>query len=400
VFAMVFFVSVGMSIEPGLLASEGLRIAAFTVVVLVCKPVGVAIGALLTGSGTHPAIRAGLSLAQIGEFSFVIAGVVGDPSLLAIAVGVSCTTTLISPVLIRNSERIAPWLVGRLPGPVATFVSFYEGWFGRLRASQGQSRGRYRRTVVALAVDAAALVGVLIAGSTVGAAALDDLGLAAGARTALEVTATGGVAAPFAIDMARRIALLARRLAVEVIPAADGLDLGRAPRRALVVTFEIALTLALVVPIVALLQPFIAGSFAVLVIAALALVLVIRRSIKDFQGHVKASSELIVELLARPGEGDDRQLAQLSTILPGLHTTALFTIPDGGAAAGRSLAQLDLRARTGATVLAIGRGAQGLATPPPDEPLQAGDRLALAGSDEAVRAAMAVLGAPPAPGAP
>jgi CPA2 family monovalent cation:H+ antiporter-2 len=116
-----------------------------------------------------------------------------------------------------------------------------------------------------------------------------------------------------------------------------------------------------------------------------------RRSIADFHGHVRASSEVIVERLAGPASG--HQLSQVATILPGLSSTALFTIPDGADAVGKSLAQLDLRARTGATVLAIGRGTQSLATPPPDEPLCAGDLLALAGSDEAVRAAKEVLGA-------
>ena len=60
---------------------------------------------------------------------------------------------------------------------------------------------------------------------------------------------------------------------------------------------------------------------------------------------------------------------------------------------GRSLAELDLRARTGATVLAIGHGDHGLATPSPTEPLRAGDVLAVAGSDTAIAAAPGVLDA-------
>lgn len=395
VFAMVFFVSVGMSIEPGLLASEGPRIAAFTIVVLLFKPVGVAIGVFLAGNGMLPAIRAGLSLAQIGEFSFVIAGVLGSPQLLAIAVGVSCVTTLTSPLLIRNSERLAPWLAGRLPGRVATFASFYESWLGRLRASHASEAHRHRRTIVVLALDAAAVVTVLIAGSTIGTHALDKLGLTGAPRTAIRVVVTGAIATPFAINMIHRIAVLAHRLAVEVIPAGDAVDLGRAPRRALVVTFELAIALAIIVPIVAMLQPFLPGSFGVLLVGALVLVIVLRRSIADFHGHVRASSAVLVELLS--GAASEPQFSQAATILPGLSATALFTIPDGASAVGRSLAQLDLRARTGATVLAIGRGPGGLATPPPDEPLRAGDRLALAGSDEAVRAARELLGASSSP---
>jgi CPA2 family monovalent cation:H+ antiporter-2 len=396
VFAMVFFVSVGMSIEPSLLASEWLRIVALSLVVLMCKPLGVSIGVFLGGNGVHPAIRAGLSLAQIGEFSFVIAGVLGNPRLLAIAVGVSCATTLVSPVLIRNSERIAPWLAHRLPGRVATFVSFYERWLGGLRAQDSSPWRRHRRTVLVLVLDAVVVLAVLIAGSTLGPRALVELGLAGATATAIQVAVTGAVAAPFAISLIRRVALLSRRLALEVIPSGDAVDLGRAARRALMVTFELAIALVIAVPMVALIQPFLPGSFAVLLIAALILVLVVRRSIADFDGHVRAGSELLLELLAQPAAAGaattEPSLAQVDAVLPGFGGTASVAIPEGASVIGRSLAQLDLRARTGATVLAIGRAGHGIAHPSPGEPLQAGDVLALAGSDEAIAAARALLG--------
>lgn len=81
-------------------------------------------------------------------------------------------------------------------------------------------------------------------------------------------------------------------------------------------------------------------------------------------------------------------------ILPGFGGTTSHTLGEGAAAIGRSLAQLDLRARTGTTVLAIARrGAHGLATPSPTEPLQRGDVLALAGSEDAIAAARRLLDA-------
>ena len=64
-----------------------------------------------------------------------------------------------------------------------------------------------------------------------------------------------------------------------------------------------------------------------------------------------------------------------------------ITVDKGARAVGQSLAQLNLRARTGATVLAISRGEGGFATPQPHEPLRAGDILALAGSDDAIASA-------------
>jgi CPA2 family monovalent cation:H+ antiporter-2 len=369
VFTMIFFVSIGMSIDPAALWTEAPRILVLAVVVLVTKPLGVATGSFLAGNGVSRSLRTGLSLAQIGEFSFVIAGVSGSPQLLAIAVGVSCVTTLVSPLLIRSSERIAGSLAHRLPGGVATFVSFYESWLASLRARAPSAWPRYRRTVLILGFDACMVGAIVIIGSSQPWLLL--------------------AAAPFAIDSVRRAAVLARRLAHDAVPEGGAVDLGRASRAALVLMFELAIALAIIVPIVAIVQPFVPASFAVVLVIALGLVLVMRRRIADFEGHVRASSELILELLAtQPG---DAALAQVSTVLPGFANTQSVALVADAPAIGRSLAELDLRAKTGATVLAIARGASGVATPSPNEPLRSGDVLALAGSDEAIAAARLLL---------
>jgi CPA2 family monovalent cation:H+ antiporter-2 len=425
VFAMVFFVSIGMTIDPAMLASEAPRIAALTAVVLVMKPIGITLGATLAGHGVRTAARAGLSLAQIGELSFVIAGIAGDPRLLAIAVGVSCVTTLTSPLLIRRSERIAARAVARLPRRVSTFVSFYEGWLARLRDRDPSLWARrFRKPLIVLVADAAATIAIIIAGATLGPRALHHLGVtdwlgerAAGiALLVVEVAVT----APFVVGMVRRVSVIARRLAAEVIPgrrsergeldpvedappsaAREPLDLGHAPRRALVLTFEVAIGLAVAVPIVAAIQPFVPASLAVIVVAAVGIALAMRRSIADFEGHVRAGSELILELLASgQAAREPASLAQVEAVLPGFGGTTPHALGAGAAAIGRTLAELDLRARTGATVLAIARGGGGVATPSPSEPLQRGDVLALAGSAEAIAAAQQVLDGDPAAAPP
>ena len=398
VFAMVFFVSIGMSIDPAMLVSDAPLIAAFAAVVLVFKPLGVATGVFLAGHGVNPSVRAGLSLAQIGEFSFVIAGVIGDPRLLAIAVGVSCATMLVSPLLIRRSEAIARWSAGRIPERFATFMSFYESWLVRLRERAASPRARHRRALVVLVLDTAVVIAIVIVGSAVARRVLSRSGVDGTLRTAVQMAAVTALSLPFAASIVRQIAMLARRLALEIIPGGDRVDLGRAARRSLVATFELAMGLVVAATTVAIVQPFVPGSFVLLLLVALGLVVLVRRSIGDFEGHVRAGSELLVEVLS--GAPPDHSLAQLAAILPGFSATATVAIARGTPAVGHSLAELDLRARTGATVLAIARSPHGIATPSPAEPLQAGDMLALAGSDEAVAAARAVLTGHEPPAAP
>jgi CPA2 family monovalent cation:H+ antiporter-2 len=386
VFAAVFFVSVGMSIEPGVLASEAGVIVACAAVVLAIKPLAVALGVFVAGQGVRPAVRAGLALAQIGELSFVIAGVTGNPRLLAIAVGVACATTLLSPALIGRAGSIADIIASGLPRRLATFVSFYESWLDRMRAKETSAWRRHRRSMLVLAFDAALLIAVLIVGSTLGQRLLAETDLTHREQTAVRFAAMAVLSTPIAISTARRIALIARRVALDVIPEGGNVDLGSAPRRALAVTIEIALALVLIVPIVAIIQPFVPGTFALLVVLGLVLVLVMRRSVVDFAGHVRAASELVLELLAQP------QPQAPGALLPGFDGTETIDLAVGSPAVGRSLAELDLRAQTGATVLAIARGDHGIAAPLPTEPLQAGDRLALAGSAQAIREARTLLG--------
>ena len=149
------------------------------------------------------------------------------------------------------------------------------------------------------------------------------------------------------------------------------------------------MALAIAVPAIALIQPFVPASPLIVIVVAFVLVVLMRRSMADFEGHVRAGSAVILEMLSTQ---NDVPLAQsVETILPGFGGMVSIVVPITSSAVGQSLAELDLRAKTGATVLAIGRGDSGLATPSPTEPLRAGDVLALAGSTEAVTAARSLI---------
>ena len=77
--------------------------------------------------------------------------------------------------------------------------------------------------------------------------------------------------------------------------------------------------------------------------------------------------------------------------LPGLGEPVSCRVAPGSEADGKSLAELNLRGRTGATVLAIHRGQGDVIFPSADERLSSGDVLALAGPSEAVDAAKRLL---------
>ncbi|MCC2865502.1 cation:proton antiporter [Ihubacter massiliensis] len=110
-FGAVFFVSVGMMIEPQLLIEYLGPILIITVVTILGQMTFATLGILFSGQSLHTAIRGGFSMVQIGEFSFIVAtlgmnlGVTSD-FLYPIVVCVSVITTFTTPIFIKHSEKV------------------------------------------------------------------------------------------------------------------------------------------------------------------------------------------------------------------------------------------------------------------------------------------------------
>lgn len=138
-FGAVFFVSVGMLFDPKMLLELWPAILAITVVLIIGKTVAVTAGALMTGQNLKTGVRAGLSMTQIGEFSFIIAslgltlGVVSD-RLYPIAVGVSLISSVLTPVWLRRSDQIVAVVERWLP---KRFISAIDRYQSVVQANQG-----------------------------------------------------------------------------------------------------------------------------------------------------------------------------------------------------------------------------------------------------------------------
>jgi CPA2 family monovalent cation:H+ antiporter-2 len=404
IFAAIFFLAIGMTIVPAEVASHWASALFVAIALVMVKTLAVSFAGFLTGNGVPRAVRAGLALSQIGEFSFIVvavgvsAGVVHG-YLLPVVVGASCITAISGTLQVRVGQRVASALDSRLPRPIATFVSFYESWIDRLRSTQKPESmwSRLRRPVALLLVDS-----VLLATTAIVAATTHDHVVRWTAERAhldervafgLFVVVACAVAGLFAVGIARGAVRMAWLLATAVIPDGDkGPDVGRSPRRALLLTLELAIIVTVGLPIAAAIQPLIPGGGIALLGIIAVLAIVTRRSIEDFDKHVHAGSALILEVLARQGsENTKPELSEVEKVLPGFQGLTPVTLADGAQAIGKTLAELDLRAKTGASVLAISRESGGIANPRADEPLHSGDVLALAGSDDAIAAARALL---------
>jgi CPA2 family monovalent cation:H+ antiporter-2 len=119
-FGAIFFVSVGMLIDPEMIIEYRWPVILVTSWTLIGKLGSTTIGALISGQPLKQAVQVGMSMAQIGEFAFIVAalglslGVTSD-FIFPVAVGASAITTFTTPYLIKFSEPFYNFISGKLP---------------------------------------------------------------------------------------------------------------------------------------------------------------------------------------------------------------------------------------------------------------------------------------------
>lgn len=413
-FGAIFFVAVGMLVEPRLIVTHWPAIVLLTVIVILGKAVGVVLGAFLVGLSPAVAVQTGMALAQIGEFSFVMAGLAaaggGDGAVFpAIAVGVAVLTTFTTPWLVSVSTRVAESLDRTLPRPLQTLLALYGSWLEQIGITwrAASTRPGALRPGRLLALDAALLALVAVGGT----AWLERL-RAAGLQLGLPSWVTGAgfavlllsLSAVLAVGMVRSARALARALAESAFPpvAPDRADASAAPRRALGLVLLLLITLGTGLVLIAVLQPFVRvlPLTAVLLVLLVALAVNLWRTAADLEGHAKAGAAALFEILLAqrraPAETDVPAEVVVNSrvpMIPGFGRVLSIPLAEGNPAAGRTLTDLRLRALTGATIVAIRRGNEKIVFPTGKSTARAGDVLLVTGTEEALGEAERLLNA-------
>jgi monovalent cation:H+ antiporter-2, CPA2 family len=160
-FTAVFFVATGMLLDPLLVVDLWGVILFLTALTVVGKIVSCSFGTFLAGYPGQVALPVGLGMAQIGEFSFIIANLgrtsgVTSGTLYPIAVAVSSVTTLLTPYLLRSAHTATAALTRFSPRPFFTFATFYTAWVTRLATraprSERMVQGLLLRPILYVAV--------------------------------------------------------------------------------------------------------------------------------------------------------------------------------------------------------------------------------------------------------
>jgi CPA2 family monovalent cation:H+ antiporter-2 len=149
-FGAVFFVSVGMMLNPSVLYDHFWTILLIAGATIAGKIFSTTVGALITGQTLRTSVQVGFGLAQIGEFSFIIAGLglalgVTSDFIYPIGVAVSLVTTFTTPYLIRYSHSIAVLLESKLPERMQMVLVTYVIWQQKRKADLALMHAFYKK---------------------------------------------------------------------------------------------------------------------------------------------------------------------------------------------------------------------------------------------------------------
>ena len=170
-FSAIFFVAIGLMLDPAILWEYALPIVVITCAVVLGKMLSCGLGAFIAGNDGRTSLRVGMGLSQIGEFSFIIAALgmtlqVTSSFLYPVAVAVSVLTTLMTPYLIRAADPLSLKLAQVMPNRVSRVFALYGEW---LRSIQPQGEGALlaamiRKILLQVGVNLALVISIFFAG--------------------------------------------------------------------------------------------------------------------------------------------------------------------------------------------------------------------------------------------
>lgn len=371
-FGAIFFVSVGMLVEPAVLVQYLGPILFLTFVVVVGQIFYATLGFLAAGQNLKVAIQSSFSLAQIGEFAFIIASLgltmgVTSSFLYPVAVAVSVVTTFTTPFIIRLSEPAYRWLDRIMPAHVKSLLKRYDAGTQTVNTEREWMRF-LKRSLLNIALYSILLGGVVWISSSYYAPWIESKFEGFWGKL-IATTTTVLVMAPLLWALALRH--LSKRLFV---------PLWNDPRfnHGLIVTLvvlRILVALMFLMTVVAHLSTSRFGSLITFALVMLSLILFwkrIKRQFLRFEKRFFANlNEKELSTVVRTADSQAKHLH-----------LARLTVSGDSPLVGRSFGQLNLRLRYGVTVVSVLRGSHRVNAPHAETVFMPADRISVVGTDE------------------
>jgi len=392
-FVAVFFVAIGMQINPEFFAVGVVPALIITVVYMVVKITACTLGAFFAGKEPRTAMKVGTNMAQLGEFAFLLAALGEQMELTSrflypLVVSVTCANAFLRPYLVDNSDRFTAWLGRHLPQPLVNQLLLFQKRRSQLHLEESPQavRKALRKVIVQIVLTlfliAAAylLAGALI--HTIPDAVHARLPLSDELPGIVLWAATALLLLPLYVGGILKMRALSMMLSEVSIPERSD-TAGRRVRRSAVqaVYFTLQLLLLLLITVLAstaLLPP---RDTALILVLLVTVIGVWKRSAFN-RWYSQGKSALITAFqeVPAPPPALPAPLRFSEAHLRSLRVTS-------GRAAGKLIRELALRTETGATIVALERDGKSRVNPGPDIELNAGDMLLLLGTESQLDAA-------------
>ncbi|WP_235889590.1 cation:proton antiporter domain-containing protein [Flavobacterium restrictum] len=366
-FGAVFFVSVGMLIDPHTLYAHAVPVIVLAVVTILGQSISATFGSLLSGQPLKEAIRTGMSLSQIGEFSFIIATLgltlqVTSGILYPIVVAVSAITTFTTPFMIQYSLPFSEYVSKKLPRKWNKRIERYSA-----SAQAINTVSNWKTVINAYLIQVVPLSIIIVAAIVLSSRFILPLVRDFFLGNALGALLTLVLLSPFLW------ALSFRRVAVEQV---DILMTERKSRGPLAMLFLIRVLLS-VFFIGLLLNIFFSPKIAFFALVLSIVIYLLFQKKLHIQYH-KIEDHFLLNLHDREISKSKRSRSDLS---PWDGHMANFEIAAESNIAGSTLKKLKIREQLGINIASIKRGEITIHIPNANERLFPGDEIAVIGTD-------------------
>lgn len=396
-FAAIFFVSVGMQVNPEVAVQFVGPILLISFLVVFFQFITVSFSGVLSGVGLSHSIHSGLALGQIGEFAFIIAAIGAKAGLVqdyfqSIVVSVAIVTALTTPLIWKVRDQVLSNVDSVLPKKLDVLISLYEAWFKKLKKEAFRDVNLPRKILFAVFVDVILLVTIpplLLAVLPKIMKALAELDFSYSAIQVMIAAAFVTIFVPVVFSLITNIGKLLTAFVDQVFKweTSPNASASFGASQLFRVAFQILVLYVIWIPLIISVKTFISDDliyYLVLVSGLLLTLYLIYKSDSQSQ-KILSGGERILDALSRQSFPDSDELESI-----GLTELATVKITNADVI-NKTLAEINLRAKTGCSVISIKRGKSRILFPKPSDILQLNDLIQISGDERALNDANKIL---------
>lgn len=399
-FSAVFFVSIGLLINPVVILEYIVPVMIITVTVILGQIVSCSYGCFIAGNDTKTSVKVGMGLGQIGEFSFIIAALgltlnVTSDFIYPIAVAVSAFTTLTTPYQIRSSDRVSDLIEKIAPKALLRTMEAYSSWINGYSNSGHNQIGRkiLKKITLQITVNLLIVTGIFITfvflEKNISSLIEENTGGPEFTKAIIWIAA-------IILSFPSLFAIWKKTQAAGMVIAELSTSTLKEPRKNLLrgviskTIFAIG-TIVLLFIIVIISSTLLPSSNVLILALFLIIIAGIFLYSSSVKFYAKAQSALQETFLMPADEDESNKNALLQhPVLKDIKLDSVSLKPNSKGI-NKLIAEIELRSETGATIIGIERKGESIVNPKSDFELAEGDHVLLLGSEKQISAAKEFL---------